>query len=385
MRKKSIRLTPVILLLLLLTACGVRVSGAGPKRSEAPLTGYPDKPEPTPEPGFVPGERVIVDGEELPDSVELDGVLYVSLRGLCDLLGVELEEGAEYRFTWRKLPVEIERGSDKLVVDSELLDLEGRLLAHDREPVVPVCSFCRALKIGVLHDEEYQTWYFTPSAGDWALPAGYRVPVMMYHGVSDASWGNDVLFVPTSRMESQLAYLLEQGYQPIWFEDLEHIDEYDKPIILTFDDGYADNYTNLFPLLVKYQVKATIFVVTDWNWGLYLNDDMIREMVDSGLVSVQSHTRSHRRLSDLDTARQIEQMVTSKLAIARRTGRVPFVLCYPEGAATRSTGQLLEGYYRFGVKMSGPVYYTGNDPHFIYRLYVARDTSIRAFAELLER
>lgn len=370
-----------------LGACGsIKGSNPGFTPDGALIQSYPDKPYPTPEPDFLPGERVFVDGQELPDSVELDGVLYVSLSGLCEKLGIELTEaGDAYSFTWRNQPVEGTKGTAALVVDSEVLELEKPVLIHSREKYVPVVSFCDLLKIGVLHDSEYQTWYFTPSAGEWDIPEGYRVPVLMYHGVSDEPWGNDVLFVRPSRMEEQLQYLLDNGYEPIWFEDLEHIEDYDKPVILTFDDGYVDNYTDLFPLLKQYGVKATVFIVTDWNYGLYMTDEMLLEMQQSGLVSIQSHTRTHRRLCDISDSDQLDQMVQSKLTIARLTGKAPFVLCYPEGAANRGTTRIMTGHYRFGVMMTGPTYYTGSDPQWVYRRFISRDTSLNEFVDLLER
>ena len=82
------------------------------------------------------------------------------------------------------------------------------------------------------------------------------VPVFMYHAVSDDVWGVEHLFVSPSEMEKQLAFLQENGYSTIWFEDLEHVGDYEKPVILTFDDGYDDNYSELYPLLQKYK---------DWN------------------------------------------------------------------------------------------------------------------------
>ena len=93
------------------------------------------------------------------------------------------------------------------------------------------------------------------------IPEGWNVPVLMYHAVGDEIWGYSDLFVSEAGMEEQLQYLQENGYEPIWFSDLAHIEDYEKPVILTFDDGYDDNYTVLYPLLEKYQTKATIFVI----------------------------------------------------------------------------------------------------------------------------
>ena len=74
-------------------------------------------------------------------------------------------------------------------------------------------------------------------------------------------WGEEHLFVRPAELEQQLQYLSENGYETIFFEDLAHLERYEKPVILTFDDGYDDNYTLLLPLLQKYHMKATIFMI----------------------------------------------------------------------------------------------------------------------------
>ena len=185
-------------------------------------------------------------------------------------------------------------------------------------------------------------------------------------------------------MEAHLKYLVDNGYDPIWFEDLEHVDEYDKPVILTFDDGHEDNYSELFPLLKKYNVKATLFVVTDFmNYvDICMNSEQVAELAQSGLVSIQSHTVTHPRL-DMSTAEsQEEEMRQSKLELTRVTGKEPFVLSYPYGKCSIDTRPLMGEYYRFGVKMSGRVYVTGDDPVLIYRYYVPRGLGVEAFAQM---
>ena len=91
--------------------------------------------------------------------------------------------------------------------------------------------------------------------------AGVRVPVLMYHAVGDDCWGEESLFVKPEELEKQLQYLSENGYETIFFEDLSHIEQYEKPVLLTFDDGYDDNAETLLPLLRKHGMKATIFLI----------------------------------------------------------------------------------------------------------------------------
>ena len=153
------------------------------------------------------------------------------------------------------------------------------------------------------------------------IPAGWNVPVLMYHAVGDEIWGYSDLFVSAAGMEAQLQYLQENGYETIWFSDLAHIEEYEKPVILTFDDGYDDNYTVLYPLLEQYQAKATIFVIGNAMGSPHkMTREQVYELAASGLVSIQSHTYTHGNLSAMDEAALRQEMELSNAALAAATG-----------------------------------------------------------------
>jgi len=251
---------------------------------------------------------------------------------------------------------------------------------------VPVEALCRGMQLGVYDDAEENHLYITPAAGQWSIPEGYRVPILMYHGVTDDVWGGIDLFVRPADLEAQLQYLTENGFTPIWFEDLAYVDRIEKPVILTFDDGYADNYHELFPLLQKYQVKATIFVVTgtmDWN-PRSLTTEQIRELSASGLVSIQSHTVTHPYLGQMTREQQEEELVQSKLTLLRITGKEPYVICYPSGKYNQDTLELAAEHYRMGVDMNGGDYWTGEDPYQVKRWYVSRSNARYAFTDMVE-
>ena len=185
----------------------------------------------------------------------------------------------------------------------------------------------------------------------------------------------------TEQLRESLLWEQKNGYTTITFEDLSRLDEIKKPVLLTFDDGYRDNYEELFPLLQKYNAKATIFMITGkLSKNHYLTPEMITEMVESGLVSVQSHTVSHPKLGEQTDSRQRQEMEDSKLALARLTKRVPFVLCYPSGSYNNATRSIGAEYYSFGLKMNGGLYNTSVNPFLIPRYYVSRATSLGSFA-----
>ena len=187
-----------------------------------------------------------------------------------------------------------------------------------------------------------------------------------------------MLFVRPEDMEAQIAWMVENGYTPIWFEDLPDVAQIEKPVILTFDDGYMDNYTELFPILQKYGVKATVFVVTgtiDYN-PRSLTAAQIKEMSDSGLVSIQSHTATHPYLRGQSREQQLWELVQSKLDLAAITGKEPTVICYPSGSYDEVTLELAKEHYCMGIDMNGFLYTTGEDPYQVERSYIRRQDSL---------
>ena len=212
------------------------------------------------------------------------------------------------------------------------------------------------------------------------IPAGWNVPVLMYHAVGDEIWGYSDLFVSAAGMEAQLQYLQENGYETIWFSDLAHIEEYEKPVILTFDDGYDDNYTVLYPLLKQYQAKATIFVIGNAMGSPHkMTREQVYELAASGLVSIQSHTYTHGNLSAMDEAALRQEMELSNAALAAATGQIPYVLCYPEGKYSYLTMDIAKEYYSFALRMDGWTYQTGMDPYQVPRSFVSRRITVPDF------
>ena len=131
------------------------------------------------------------------------------------------------------------------------------------------------------------------------------VPVLLYHHLTET--GNDSTLLTPELFEAQIAALSEAGYTAVCLDELEAYVRQgkalpEKPILITFDDGYLSNYTLAFPILQKYNMKATIFVIgstfgdtahykdTDYPITPHFNAQQAREMVASGLISIQSHT-----------------------------------------------------------------------------------------------
>ena len=159
----------------------------------------------------------------------------------------------------------------------------------------------------------------------------------------------------------------------------------ERPIIITFDDGHASNYTHAFPLLREYGFVATFFVTVK-NIGSPhgMTWPQLREMADSGM-SIQSHTMSHPFLSDLD-AKQIRwELAESKSVLEDKLGRPVDYLALPGGRYSSTTRKIAEevGYQAVCTSRVGNNTLT-SDLYSLKRWTIKRDTSLSTFCSIVQ-
>ena len=211
----------------------------------------------------------------------------------------------------------------------------------------------------------------------------------MYHFILDDYGENlDVEnFVKPSTLEEQLKYIVENGYQTVFVNEIEDLSNYTKPVALTFDDCFVYFYNNAFPLLKKYNQKASIYIICNYvNGPNYLTTEQIQEMVDSGLVSVQSHTLSHQKLSTLSLEDMKKELDESKSYLDSTYNINIDTICYPIGDYKERVIEYAKGNYKYGLAMTGGVYYSNK--HNLYkipRIYANRSMSINEFANYLKK
>ena len=191
------------------------------------------------------------------------------------------------------------------------------------------------------------------------------VPILVYHQVNDVD--KNQLTLSVKDFEEQIQFLADSGYTFItpdelldyWDSQVEETAEGnsesqvndtakpslpEKPIIITFDDGYADMYKNVLPILQKYKAKATLFVITDYLnlYPNYLTWSQARELQSSGLVDIESHTLSHFNLIDvrLSSYEIRNQLYASKQAIEWYLKKPAKFIAYPEGKYTQEVQEL---------------------------------------------
>lgn len=139
--------------------------------------------------------------------------------------------------------------------------------------------------------------------------------------------------------EAQIKTLLENGYTPIFMHELSQglngeIALPDKPIVLTFDDGYRDFYTDVYPILLAHRVKATNYVISGFvgKNKNYMTAGQVEEVSKSGYVEIGSHTVDHRNMKGMQPSFQRVELAQSKHDLEVLTGRSITDFAYPYGA-----------------------------------------------------
>ena len=178
------------------------------------------------------------------------------------------------------------------------------------------------------------------------LPAKGAV-ILMYHSVSE----NRKLFTVTpDDFARQMRYLYEQKFFVLNLEDaVSHMQKNSlsqKTVVVTFDDGYKDNYSNAFPILKQYRFPATIFVSKQAEESDALSEQEMREMVRSGLITFGSHAHHHVKLPQLSDTEIETELAASKKILENITGKNVHTLAYPFGSYDKRVKSIAAKYYR---------------------------------------
>lgn len=224
----------------------------------------------------------------------------------------------------------------------------------------------------------------------YSVPEG--VSVLMYHMIGDIQ--NNAAVMTEANLRLQMNYLRDHGYHPITMQELyDYITKGaplpEKPVCITFDDGYLDSYTIVYPLMKEYGFPWTLFLITDDVGKPYnrMTWDQLKEMADSHTVTIANHTLSHPKLHNLATAKEKEkEIVEANEALKYHLGIDNAWLAYPYGDYD---DQVVEICKKAGIKMavttdSGRVH-VGSYPYELKRVYVGNDISLARFSERLNK
>jgi len=240
------------------------------------------------------------------------------------------------------------------------------------------------------------------------LPARtLSIPIMMYHHVSSLAPATELnagLTVTDSDFAAQLAYLRQHAYHTILLRQVfaalyHHAPLPAHPIVLTFDDGYLDNYTDALPSLQRYHDRGEFNIITAYP-GLtvgvnsYMTWPQIKALVHAGM-EIGSHTVDHQDLGVLSLDKLRFELRDSRNVLQRSLGIPVQFLAYPSGEpfvhgsseAQQRVVALLPAYGYVGAVLDGPLITTRQDaqaPFQLQRIRVSGGEGIAAFAASLQ-
>ena len=244
---------------------------------------------------------------------------------------------------------------------------------------LPVIYFVLAILVIVLVFSYKFAWW--KPAVDWKRPR-----VLMYHMVREHIDGAkfNKLRVTPAEFEKQVAWMKIQGFHFVTMQELQQNwgKHPEKTVAITFDDGYLDNLENAYPILEKYQAKATIYVVVDRHdrdWSTYkkahhnsgelarepkLNDEQVQFLANSGLVEIGSHTLTHANLDKLNDVQCLLELTESKQQLEQLIQQPVTSFAYPFGIYSARDVELAKqaGYHNAVTTIEG---IDGTQPDFM--------------------
>jgi len=225
----------------------------------------------------------------------------------------------------------------------------------------------------------------------WTL----KVPILMYHYIStppdDADKYRTDLSVTPQDFSEQMAYLADNGFQTIDLYDLSLAitnkrELPSKPVVITMDDGYQDNYENAFPILQEYGMNATFFVVTEFidnHAEDYMTWEMIGEMSEAGM-RIEPHSKTHADLSAREREFVVYEILGSMETIAAHTGERPRFFCYPGGRYNETTLEVVEELDFWGAVTTASGKWHNYDKRYEWsRLRMRNTTALPEFVDLV--
>lgn len=210
-----------------------------------------------------------------------------------------------------------------------------------------------------------------------------KIPIIMYHYVEhvEVPEGDEnarkkrSLSIHPSVFEQHLRSLSAAGYESYFVREVpdllrENTILPDKNVVLTFDDGYASFYSVVLPLLKKYNMRGTLYVMPNYiGREGFLNKRQLEEIIDSNLVEIGAHTLDHAHLKGMSASAARTQIQTSKTALEELFDIKVESFAYPFGAFDEQTIQLTkEASYSAAVSVMTSALHTEDDLFYLYRL-----------------
>lgn len=236
------------------------------------------------------------------------------------------------------------------------------------------------------------------------LPEKEKIPILMYHSISNHATPKFKQFTVSPQLFAEhMAYLHQHRYTPMTVTEFVAAQSQigaklpERPVILTFDDGFADFYAEALPVLRRYGFAATLYVATGFINGTsrwlhhegeanrpMLTWDQLSEISASG-IECGGHSHSHSQLDTLSPAEASREIVQSKRLLEDHLGQNVLSFAYPFGYHTaRISRQVQESGYTSACAVKHAMSSAMTNPFALARLMVKSDTNVDALAALLD-
>ena len=228
---------------------------------------------------------------------------------------------------------------------------------------------------------------------------GLSLPILMYHGILEKGKLLGQYVVSAAEFESDLQYLTSHGYTTVVMQDvIDYVKTEkplpEKPVMITFDDGYYNNYAYAFPLLQKYNCRMVLSPIGKWaefysqteeahvNYS-HATFPQLKEMMDSGLVEIQNHSynmhstdggRKGAKKKAVESLSEYQAALSEDVGHMQRLlqeeiGYTPTTFTYPFGAISREALPILKELgFEAALTCESRVNRLTHDPECLYRL-----------------
>jgi peptidoglycan/xylan/chitin deacetylase (PgdA/CDA1 family) len=227
-----------------------------------------------------------------------------------------------------------------------------------------------------------------------AEAAPLKVPVLMYHEITDVTATPSGLVVTPEAFADQLAYLRDAGFTAVTAGALGKILADGagalpmRPVVLTFDDGYRDFRSRALPLLKQYGHTATVFQTTGWvgielgpRW--MMNWRELAEIAEAG-IEIGAHSHAHPELDRLSGDKLRDELDAPRHMLEDKLGSAVPSLAYPFGLwNARARRGVREAGYAYAYAIGNVMATSGSDPLTLPRLTVDRTTTMEQFAAMV--
>lgn len=181
-----------------------------------------------------------------------------------------------------------------------------------------------------------------PDSSKWLVSdTEISFPILMYHSLDEQS--DNSLKIPPNEFKQHMEWLKTNGYYTLTPEEAylvltENKKPAEKIVWVTFDDGYYNNYQFGFPILKELEMNATInYIQSKLNSTNYFNEHDMLEMIQSGWISIESHTINHYDLDSVSYDEQLTELSEAKKWFDNTLKQDTSLICYPAGRYNEDT------------------------------------------------